>query len=149
MTLYHFTAAHMLKPILERGLVLGGTPVVVPGEHGKRLALIQGTQWLTTNGDFKQDWCDPLYSNLPYDSNAFRLRIEIPNGKRSHLFTWEEFYRLHVAPHGYEKVEGFDDREHCNPDVWRIYVGVIYPLWIKNFLQNRDGFRSIGQGLVV
>lgn len=138
MPYYHFTAAHMLKPILEKGLTRGATPAIVDGLQ----ILITGTQWLTTSKDFRQDWCLPEYSNLPYDRNAFRLTIEIPNAQRSHVFTWDDFYRMHMLPKGFKKIPGFDDRQHCNPDLWRIFVGNIHPLWVKNFQENPGGYRA-------
>lgn len=138
MPLYHFTAAHMLRPILEQGLTIGATPARLGG----RMVLVTGTQWLTTDKSFEQDWCAPAYSSLPYDRNAYRLTIEIPNAQRSHTFTWDEFYNVHMKPNGLAKIPHFDDRKHCNPDAWRVFVGHIHPLWIKTFDENKGGYRS-------
>lgn len=144
MPFYHFTPAHTLKPILESGLIRGATPVVIPADGGKTLNLLYGTQWLTTNKSFKQDWCLPALSSLAYDRNAFRLTIEIPNAQRSHLFTWDDFYKLHMEPKGYEKIDGFDDTNFCDPSAWRIFVGIVHPLWIKAFHENREEYRICG-----
>lgn len=146
MPFYHFTAAHLLKPILEQGLTRGCTPVFTrtPAPHISPISgFIRHTQWLTTNKDFRQDWCFPEFSSLPYDRNAFRLTIVIPNTHRDQLFTWDDFYRTQVLPKGLRKFPGFDNRQHCNPDLWRIFVGAIHPLWIKNFQQNPGSFRSV------
>lgn len=144
MPFYHFTAAHLLRPILETGLTRGITPAQT---DDFRDVIITGTQWLTTHQAFKQDWCHPAYSNLPYDRNAFRLTIEIPNRQRAHTFTWEEFYRTHMQPKGLKKIPGFDNREFCNPDLWRVFVGDIHPLWIKHFTENREGYRTCAKAM--
>jgi hypothetical protein len=144
MPLYHFTAAHCLRQILEQGLTHGHTPVIInrPGVP-RRMAFISGTQWMTTDKSFIQDWHAPIgVHHLPYDRNAFRLTLEIPNAQRSHTFTWDDFYKTHMKPRGFEKLARFDDKRFCNPDLWRIFVGNVHPLWIKNFLENPGGYRS-------
>jgi len=50
MTLYHFTAAHMLPKIKREGLTLGRIPW---RKRGKTI-LIPGYQWLTSNPEFDQ-----------------------------------------------------------------------------------------------
>lgn len=136
MRLYHFTAAHLLKPILEEGLTQG----VTPAQRGIDTVCITGTQWLTTRLNFEQDWYNPRRCKLPYDRTAFRLTIEIPLAHRFHLFTWEKFYLNHMLPHGLTRIPLAHDSESCNPDWWRVFVGNIHPLWIKNFHPNPEAF---------
>lgn len=137
MPFYHFTAAHLLKKILEEGLTLGTTPALWADRGAKYLEFITGTQWLTINKTFEQDWHPPKsMRTLPYARADYRLTIEIPNAQRSHIFTWDDFYNLHMKRAGYLKLPMYDSPMFCVPGDWRIFVGNIHPLWIKDYVEN-------------
>lgn len=139
MTLYHFTAAHMLKPILEEGITRGHTPFIATNGE---IMLVPGTQWLTTNKDFKQSWCDRQLSSLPYDRDAFRLRIEIPPSQKHNLVTWPQLRARWWETHAADRVPEFDDPLFHDAQNWRVFLGNIHPLWIKDFFENRNGYRA-------
>lgn len=148
MMLYHFTAAHFLKSILENGLTSGHTPYRREGEGRIAVGLISGTQWLTTRKDFNQPWCLPAYSNLSYDRNAFRLRVEIPTSHKHLLMTWPAFYLGCMQPKGLLKLQDFDNPIFCDPNNWRVYLGDIHPLWVKDFYENPQPYRYKAQDVV-
>lgn len=139
MSFYHFTAAHMLRPILEEGITRGHTPFVATNGQ---IFLVPGTQWLTTDKSFKQSWCIPELSNLPYDRNAFRLTVEIPAAHRQHLVTWQQLRARLWETHAADRLPGFDDPRYTDAENWRVFLGNIHPLWIKQFNENREGYRA-------
>lgn len=140
MRLYHFTAAKFLKPILEEGLKLGSTPLVIRCEGAEpKLAVTSGTQWLTINKSFEQDWNPPPeLRNTPYDRTEFRLTIDVPYAQRDRVYTWQAYFNCYMRPCGYDKLNNFDNPMFCTPTDWRIFLGTVHPLWIKDYHQKPE-----------
>lgn len=122
MKLYHFTPLHLVAPIQSEGLTRG----VIPWRRGSRRGFIYNSQWLTTNPDFSQSWCDPQYTTLPYDRSAARFEVVIPKASRKILIPWLEVCKR------MKWNEMIEDLNYCGgAESWWIFNGRIKPAWLR------------------
>lgn len=126
-TVYHFCPKWMLESILQHGLTRGSILCTAPG--GK-VGLHHGYQWLTTNPNWDQTWCEQ--SSPPYKRNECRLTISIPDGDEA-LQSW--LYRYCIAHP--------DPAQHIlnsygDPQNWMVYAGSIDPEWIVKIEENPE-----------
>ena len=126
MILYHFTSPHHVEGCLREGLRLGHIPADVA--RGRR-GLIPGYQWLTTNPEFAQSWCE--YSSLPYDRAAYRITVDVPKEAEADALVWTEVCQR-LAPKGWRILNEFGD-----PDNWRLFRGIVRPEWMGEVLHKR------------
>ena len=118
MKLYHFTARHLLEGCKAKGLILGCVPWI--GASGK-LELINGYQWLTTNPEYQQEWCNPEFSNLEYRRNAVRITVEIPLCFAKRVKQWLAFCKGNTLA---KDLNAFGD-----PQNWRLFKGAVSASW--------------------
>lgn len=124
ITLYHFCAEHMVKPILENGLTLGKCPIMYP----VGMELIPKCQWLTSESDpDKQSWATTNAIN--YSRTAFRLTIAIPQIQKKKLHLARDFI-AHYPLCARGLVTEWDGSEN-----WYIFKGIIPPEWIVECTQ--------------
>ena len=126
MKLYHFTAGWMLESILKEGLTKGCVPISIQPPRFN-----YGFQWLTSNDNFNQSWCE--YLTLPYNRNDYRIVVKIPDSKKRFLINWIEQGRKYSNNEMFNTLSEFGD-----PENWYIYQGKIKPQWIKNVLKNHQ-----------
>jgi hypothetical protein len=124
-TLYHFCPDHMLGPILREGLTKGCIAWFENGAPRFR----QGFQWLTRNPSREaQEWCNPIYSTLPYDRCANRLTVLIPPEHAVSLSRWSDCGPLIVPPDQLAVLDDFG-----TPEDHFVYRGKIPVKWISLF----------------
>jgi hypothetical protein len=119
MKLYHFTAARFLDSIMENGVTKGKIPEIKSGLFSFKT----GYQWLTKSEEFRQEWCLPEYSTLPYDRSEIKLTIEIPKLRQKNLKKWLSICK-------YNELADTLNSEG-DPENWFVYKGTIFPQWIK------------------
>lgn len=117
LELYHFTSPVHLPGILKEGITKG----VIPLSGLPFPKFLTGYQWLTTNPNFKQSWNEG--STLPYDRNAYRLTIKIPNFHILKIKRWTQV--CHKLTPLADDLNGFGD-----PENWRVFKGVVRLQWI-------------------
>lgn len=115
MTVYHFTARHLLPSILKEGITLGCIPLNMKEVR-------DGFQWVTINPEFRQSWNGQV--NVKYDRCAVRLTVEIPSIWRHKVLNWLQVCKKMTEIH--DVLNSFGD-----PENWRLYRGKIRPEWIK------------------
>lgn len=124
MKLYHFTAKFLLDSILKEGLTKGGMPIIT--DLGIRFA--RPLQWLTSNEEFEQIWCDRKVL-LQYDRNEVRLTIRIPkHDKKNNLVKWDEFIERHKE---FEQTAKYLNDSTGDYKNWYLFAGSIKPKWIE------------------
>jgi len=120
MTLYHFTAAHLVKSILRRGITMG----CIPRGDLDKPKFDRPYQWLTCDPDPKQqEWDNSEFRRLPYSRTAIRMTVEIPTCMERHLHRW-----LEIADPDEPMVQILNSEG--NPDDWWVYAGRIPARWI-------------------
>lgn len=113
MIFYHFTAAHLLDRILERGLTLGVIFGACAGDG--KVRLLPEHQWLTKDGTWTgQHWAKALRCN--YDRTAWRLTLHLADDAAR---PWTD-YRASIDPHVVRELESVGGSEH-----WWIHQGPI------------------------
>lgn len=125
MILYHFTSKYHVDGCLEHGIKFG----MIPEKMGSLVAVIHGYQWLTTNPDFIQSWCEG--GSLGYDRTEYRLTVKIPKKKQKNLLIWLDNchdYKLAGV------LNSFGD-----PENWRLYHGEIPKHWIIETVWKHEG----------
>jgi hypothetical protein len=133
LRLYHFTAEHLIKPILASGLLDGKIPIFTPNG---RLALFMGLcQWLTDNGDWDaQTWATKQL--ISYDRTACRLTIEIPHEEMGQLFRAYDFFKRLPQGPTQRLLTDWEGSER-----WYIFHGTIPPGWIRA-VEKRPGEKT-------
>lgn len=127
LLLYHFTAAHCIPKIRQRGLTKGALPWNLDKQGNPEMR--RGFQWLTTNPDFAQPWC--VLGNLPFPRNAYRITVLIPSHRQSRVFTWSELCRR-CQPDCAEEI----NRNGGDIENWRVFAGPIPPTWFLEIARN-------------
>jgi hypothetical protein len=121
LILHHFTAKCFTRSILAEGITRGVTPI--KGAAKGATLLIVGTQWLTSEPEFNQDWCaQGDERTLPYDRTEVRFTVNINDGDER-LFRWRDWRRQWKRL----LLDNFDDSRFCDPSKWWIYEGGIEP----------------------
>jgi hypothetical protein len=130
MKLYHFTAAHLIDRIKKEGITLGGIPLSLP-PHPR---VEWGYQWLTSNPDFKQAWCDPEYKTLPYNRNDYRITVSIPKTSHDTLIRWIPLWeRLQKYIPIIKHLNDYGD-----PENWYVFYGRIPMGWFREITINPE-----------
>jgi len=124
LKLYHFTAAHLLPRVKREGLTLGR----IPWRKGGKTVLVPGYQWLTSNPEFDQSWCNVRYSSLPYDRLAYRITVMIPRDHLPCLLPWLDVCQKNEMK---DVLNDFGD-----PENWYVFKGRIKPGWFREVVSR-------------
>lgn len=128
MILYHFTPAHTLQGIMNKGLRLG----VVPwNQVNGKIGFQRGFQWLTTNHEFGQEWCVKMDARLPFRRDEFRITINVPKLAEKGLVSWRQLANSN-NPQSREYIESFP--EHRD---WWLFRGPIPQPWFLAVDKNK------------
>lgn len=119
--LFHFTSERFVCSIMKEGLTRGKM-LADWSDDLKKVKLINGWQWLTTNESFDQSWAVGT-GKLPYKRNEVRMTIIVPEG-RHRLNPWSQIQFL--FPRTAPILNAYGD-----PESWWLYEGTVKPDWIK------------------
>lgn len=135
--IFHFTAAHLINPIKEHGLSLGMMPWI-PMKKG--IKFVRGFQWLTMNPNWKQSWCERTeFTRLPYDRNAYRITIVLPESLKTRVVLWTQFISASGMGNNPKQAELARDLNACgDPEHWLLYTGILHPRYFVAVDKNPE-----------
>lgn len=129
MTLYHFTANHLIQGCLETGLTRGVVIVSIAPARFKG-----NWQWLTANPSWQQSW--NTMTRLQYDRAEWRITIDFPERVMCRLKHWWT-EGASITPL-FDSLNAFGD-----PHNWWLYHGLIPAIWFTA-VEHRPRTENMG-----